>query len=197
MLGGQQYPDWALVNKQEIHSAIADSFEDEHPYPAELDNDYSARVAEQERLSQQISDLKSNATQRCLSMKSAPASADTPPRYPSPPQPLQREYVIRQAGSTAELQSCLQDIENDQLIRDLRAQTKAFQELQQQRREHDVAVRKLLDEQITAAIATYATANGFSLVISNESSIVYNQNQRVLDVTAAVIAQLQNPPPKQ
>ncbi|QKE62592.1 hypothetical protein HNE05_04195 [Aquipseudomonas campi] len=194
-------PSWALANKSKIQSAVSENIKQLNPYPAELDSAYQEAKEEYERTNSQISELKRNGMQRCMNLQ-----VEQPEKQP--PQPMQRmqpppmpsyAYGSLSANSRAnpQVQACIQNLEKDQLILDLKAKAQSFNQLQQQRREHDLKVHKIVDASIDTAIASYAREHGFRLIISNEQSILYNQNQQVLDVTSGVIELLQQPAPTQ
>lgn len=194
-------PSWALVNKSKIQSAVSENIKQLNPYPAELDSAYQEAKQEYERTNSQISELKRNGMQRCMNLQAE--KPETPEkqsaqRMQPPPIP---SYAYGSLSSSAranpDVQICIQNLEKDQLILDLKAKAQSFSQLQQQRREHDLKVHKIVEASIDTAIASYARERGFKLILSNEQGIVYNQEQQVLDVTSAVIERLQQPAPAQ
>ena len=192
---GQSQPHWALVNKPKIQSAISNTIKQRNPYPAELDNDYKSQLREYERTNPQISELKRGGMQRCMSLHTREPNKS---ERLAPPAPTSM-YGIPMGTDrpSAEVKTCIEGIEKDQLILDLKAKAHVFNELQQRRREHDVQVQRIMDKTIDSAIEDYARANGFNLIVTNESSIAYNHSLQVLDITNGVIKQIQNPPPAQ
>ena len=192
---GKSHPQWAIINRQKIQAAISETIKQKNPYPANLDTDFDNQQQENQRTSQQISDLRRSAMQACLG-KSPNGQMKGGQPMPSPAMPL---YGSSQMGSipSEEAQACIQGIDRDQLIIDLKGKLQAFDKLQQQRRMHDIQVQKIMNDSIDSAIASYARASGLTLVISNEPSIVYNESKQVLDVTDGVIDRIQKPSPAQ
>lgn len=188
-------PDWALINKPKIQAAISDELRQRNPYPAELEADYKSQQQAYERTNQQISELKRASMQRCMSLR----SGETTQREPAPRESASPliAYSMGAAQANGAVHDCIQGIEKDQLIIDLKSKAQEFNQLQQRRREHDIQVQKIMDDTIVSAIQHYAQANGFRLIISNESSIAYNQHQQVLDVSNAIIEQIRQAPAAQ
>lgn len=196
LIDQSKHPQWALIDKPKIQAAIIETIRKQNPYPAELDNDYKGQLREYERTNQQVSDLMRSGRQRCL-QQNAPEQArkerNAPDGFPPMPIALSSSYA-GMGRPTPEMQACLQGVEKDQLILDLRAKAEAFNDLQMRRREHDMRVQKIMGEAIDAATERYARANGFKLVLTNESSIAYNQSEQLLDITPGIIKEIQNAP---
>jgi hypothetical protein len=191
---GKTQPYWALVNKSKIQSAISDSIKQSNPYPKELGEDYEAQQQEYERNNRQISELHQSGMMRCLRKNGGAPLKPQPQAYSVAPEYGAMLGSATQSNNEAtEQRECLQGIEKDQLIVDLKAKAQLFIQLQKERREHDIKVQKITSETIDAAVEAYARANGFSLIVSNEPSIAYSETKQVLDVTDGVTERILHP----
>lgn len=190
--GTQAGPSWAVIEKSTIQSAIADSIKEKHPYPPEInDENYKVQQLEYRRLSQQVSDLRTAAMQRCVSQQNSDASTAAPKRQAAAGSPVVTAPSAYWS-ETPSRASCMQQVGDDQLIADLKIKMQGFNTLEQQRNRHDNMVRKVIQTTIQTATETYARAHGLSLIIDGRSDIAYNQSNQLLDVTQGVVEQILN-----
>lgn len=77
------------------------------------------------------------------------------------------------------------------IIVDLEEKAKKLQGIRDARRKHDLDVSKKTDEAIDIAVAKYAEFNGYQLILTNRSSsIAYNGDKVTIDVTDDVLDSL-------
>ena len=188
-------PTWAVIETATIQSAVSDSIKEKHPYPQEInDENYRALQQENRRLNQQASSLRTAAIQRCM----AQDKSDAPQAEQKTTQGVSSTNIMQiNVHGLARGGACIQKIDDDQLIADLKAKIESFSKIEQQRSRHDNMVRKTIQSTIQAATEAYARAHGLALVIDSRSDIAYNQSNQLLDVTQGVVEQILNPPPAQ
>ncbi len=196
---------WASIDKSKIQASILQDLKIRSPYPAEI-VDTEESVRERKLAAQQASKLELEARQKCVEMmppdkKGAQQQKDSAltdqasmfmGTIHSPGQPrmdMRRDFELR---NNKQYQACISEIANDPLIKDLRGKGKVFEDKQKARRTHDEKLRTKANELVDLSIAEYGKEHNFEIIVTNSpNSVAYNGSKLVLDVTADVLANLE------
>lgn len=181
---------WATIDNSKLRQIVGDRFKVENPYPDAINKEDAHR--ERSRLGQQISDITSIGTAKCREIAArgdngAPTEA-SPYRRDGDPIPTLGPAQIYKLLSNSKYQNCMRELENDQLVADLKNKLSAIEEMSVARQKHDRLVMEKAEKYINAAISEYAESNHFDLVIFKQSDdIAYNKSKVTLDITEAVL----------
>ncbi len=187
---------WVVVNKNTIFSTLTEHFKKSHPYPKKLRGDMEDFQYQKRLATRQVSKLKRNARKKCdaFTQKNTIKEGVTPQAKANVPATTiyaGTETVTLPSRNVNKYRDCMSEIDSDQLIVDLNKKVRKFDRLFKLRRQHDQDIRKKVEKATRKVIATYANKNGYSLVISRNTGILYNKDKAVLDVTDAVLDYVQ------
>lgn len=175
--------------------------------PTELGNEEESS-RETSKIQNQISQLESDGREKCFDTginkekkMIKPGEAIT---YTKPSEgiktirnlsdraiPLSEVMGQPSGSSNNKIQKCIADISKDPLIADLRVQVNKLYQAQVAKHRHRAEAQKKVDEYVNSAIAKYAEANNFQMIVNNNyssESILYNADKVSLNVTDDVLA---------
>ncbi|NOS73987.1 MAG: hypothetical protein HOP36_05510 [Methyloglobulus sp.] len=197
---------WAVVDKNKIDNALNEYIKKKNPVPAELGNEEES-YRERSKIQSHISELESNATQKCVSVnttsdKKVQGETDTIHTAPSMKGsggfninghylPLSAISNFPKVTNQENYHNCLSEISKDPLISDLQLQLNKLQKSTTERHRYDTEIRKKAAEYTHTILAKYAEANHFELMVSNNyggENILYNADKVSLNVTDDVLA---------
>lgn len=174
---------WATVDVGKVREAVKEGVVAENPYPAELKGS-DVMDEEYARARKQIASLKVAASEKCKTLHLRPDDRAAA-RHP---EIILRESQLR-LGS--DYMTCMQQIDNDQLISDLNLKLESYNKLRQLRVTHDREVARKIEKRAKEVVSAYGKSNGYELLIEARGmGVIYNSSDLVADVTGGVLESL-------
>jgi len=171
---------WATLDSRVIQSELLRIVKRQNPYPGEINIDRNQLRKKMRNLSSQINTLVRAARQNCMPDK--PQSSESKSksmRYRSP--------------YNAE---CINKINSDPLISDLKAKKENLSSIYQRRSQHDLKIKLASKAYVDTLVREYSK-NKFELVISNRKQyILYNKKGLSIDITEAILNRIKSNEPK-
>ena len=177
---------WAVIDERAVTQKLTEIANTQNPYPEELQN-LDALNERKRKLDRQISDLKRQATDRCVKKKEklSDKNSSRTLRHPAvvfPPQVNKGFFSQR---------GCLSEINNDPLIMDLSDKKSEINKLYKQKRVHDQKIRESVKVAVKAVIKE-RFKNEFDLVLTKRDNIIlYNQSSMIVDVTEKLLEHIE------
>jgi hypothetical protein len=175
---------WAEVDSRKLETAIKEIIKEQNPYPQSYALNKTDLQSSTRTLSRQISQLKTEAREKCR--LEAKADDKKAPIVNRPDIIVQREKILRGGYD----QRCLSRIDDDQLIKDLQKQLDDINQITNLQRQHDRAITVASQKEMDNIISDFAT-DKFDLVIDKNSKVPYNKTGLALDITDALLRHIE------
>ena len=186
--------NWAVVDKRDIENEVFKRATIKNPYPEEISQDQKILDKERKEVSRQINDIRSRLKHACAikqnGEKKEPSSKPSSPRSGEPLDSA--ESVIYRLGRNNKFydDDCIRKIESDPLLEDLESKKEKLDGIYAKQQSHSKKVREFSERYTQELINNYAKSK-FELVVGDTGKdILYNPSGLVLNITDALISQI-------
>ena len=183
--------NWAVVDKKDIENEVFKRATIKNPYPEEISADQTILTKERKEVSRQINNIRSRLKRACAvkqnGEKKVPSKRSGSPSSGEPLEP-----AVYRLGRNNKFydDDCIRKIESDPLLDDLESKKEKLDGIYAKQQSHYKTVRKFSKRYSQELIDDYAKSK-FELVLDdNGKDILYNTSGLVLNITDALISQI-------
>ena len=189
--------DWAVVDTKLIEVQLLIIAKKQNPYPKEINIDIDLLETDSNQLSRQVNSLIRTAQKMCSSKKMSIEQSKTQElRIPASKAIMSRSTISPGMGSpnssieTISRNECINNIDSDPLISDLKAKLDKFKNISKLQSKHDSTVRKAARTYSLILISEYSK-DKFEIVIkSDRKNVLYNKSGLSIDITEAILNEM-------
>ncbi len=168
---------WAVADIRAIENKLTPIIKQNNPYPESISSDRNTIRQELSDLSQQIRSITHTEREKCFPNGQKNIA-------PSNESGFSLNYRIRD-------NECVKKIAQTPLMMELAKKKHALSTIQRKQRKHDSQVNTHIKEQAKLAVEQFSN-DEFELVIySGPQKIIYNKHGMTLDITNAVIQEIE------
>ncbi len=189
--------DWAIVDTRLIEEQLLIIAKKQNPYPKEISMDVNLLRADSNQISKQLNSLRRTAQNMCSSKEmSIEQSKNHELKLPVSKEILSRTTISPSMGAsdsfigTISMNECINNINSDPLISDLKANLDKLKNISKLQSKHDSTVRKTARTYSLIMISEYSRGKFEIVIKSDRKNILYNNSGLSIDITEAIINEM-------